>query len=54
MSPKPFYVTETGMAASDAVRTADGRVDDRDRIAFLHDYLLAAREAVDAGIPLHG
>ena len=49
--PAPLYVTENGMAAPDNRRGADGRVEDADRIAFIHDYLAAA---LSAGVDLRG
>jgi beta-glucosidase len=52
-APARVIVTETG-AAFDDVRAGDGSIDDPDRIAFLRDHLAAAREAIDAGVPLEG
>jgi beta-glucosidase len=52
-APAAVIVTENG-AAFDDVRAGDGSVDDPDRIGFLRDHLAAAREAIDAGVPLHG
>jgi beta-glucosidase len=51
--PIRLYVTENGAAFDDRVGP-DGRVDDRRRIAFLHDHLLAAHRAVEAGVPVAG
>ena len=49
--PVPLYVTENGMAAPDDRRGPDGRVEDGDRIRFIHDYLAAA---LSAGVDLRG
>jgi beta-glucosidase len=51
--PIRLYVTENGAAFDDRVGP-DGRVDDRERIAFLHDHLLAAHRAIEAGVPVAG
>ncbi|WP_017608109.1 GH1 family beta-glucosidase [Nocardiopsis xinjiangensis] len=48
-----LYVTENGCAFEDTV-TADGRVHDHDRRDYYEAHLRAAREAVDAGVPLRG
>lgn len=50
----PLYVTENGMAAPDDRRGPDGRIVDHDRIAYLRDYLGAARRAIETGVPLRG
>ena len=52
-APPALYVTENG-AAYDDPPEADGRVADRLRVDYLHDHLLAAREAIAAGVPLRG
>ena len=44
----PLYVTENGAAFADVV-TADGEVDDADRVAFLDAHLRAAKRAIDRG-----
>ena len=49
----PLYVTENG-AAFDDVRGADGRVDDRERIAYLAEYLDAVARAIGEGVPVRG
>jgi beta-glucosidase len=49
----PLYVTENGAAFRDTV-TADGRVHDRERTAYLAAHLNACREAVAAGVDLRG
>jgi beta-glucosidase len=51
-APK-IYVTENGASYLDAPN-AVGRVADARRIAFLQKHLLAARRAIDAGVPLAG
>jgi beta-glucosidase len=49
----PLYVTENGAAFADTL-TADGRVHDRERTAYLAAHLTAGREAVAAGVDLRG
>ena len=49
----PLYVTENGAAFADTV-TADGRVHDRERTAYLAAHLYACRDAVAAGVDLRG
>lgn len=51
-SPPAVYITENGAAFPD--RVIDGRVGDWQRIAYLRRHLLAAREAIAAGVPLRG
>jgi beta-glucosidase len=48
-----LYVTENG-AAFDDVPGGDGRIDDRDRIAYLDRYLGAVARAIDEGVPVRG
>ncbi|MEQ9811488.1 MAG: GH1 family beta-glucosidase [Azospirillaceae bacterium] len=48
-----FYVTENGGAFPDGAG-ADGRVDDRDRIAYFEDYLSNLLEARDRGVDIRG
>jgi beta-glucosidase len=43
-------VTENGSAYDDATRSADGSVQDDDRIAYLRDHLAATRRARAAGV----
>jgi beta-glucosidase len=45
----PLLVTENGAAYGDAARTADGAIDDDDRIAYLRVHLDATRKARAAG-----
>jgi len=51
--PRRMYVTESGAAFQDAVGD-NGRVSDPRRIDFLRRHMLAARRAIDAGVPLGG
>lgn len=49
----PIFITENGCAMNDQV-SADGRVYDKDRISFYHDYLTACHEAIQSGVNLRG
>jgi beta-glucosidase len=49
----PIYVLENGAAFPDQIEE-DGRIRDRQRIAYLRDYLAAALDAIAAGVPLRG
>jgi beta-glucosidase len=51
--PLKIYVTENGASFSQGPDAA-GRVEDARRIDFMRDHLLAAKRAIDAGVPLHG
>jgi len=51
--PASVVITENGCSFSDAPGD-DGRVHDERRISFLRDHLLAAHDAVRAGVPLDG
>src|SRR5581483_4796252 len=51
-APRAIYVTENGAAYDD--RPIDGVVDDPERERFIHDYLLASLDAIEAGVPLRG
>ena len=51
-APPTIYVTENGAAFED--RLVDGVVDDPQREAYLHDHLLQAYRAIEAGVPLRG
>jgi beta-glucosidase len=51
-APPAIYVTENGAAFDD--RLVDGAVDDPEREAYLHDHLLEAYRAIEAGVPLRG
>jgi beta-glucosidase len=48
-----IYVTENG-AAFDDVRGHDGKIDDRDRIAYLEQYVGAVARAIADGVPVRG
>jgi beta-glucosidase len=48
-----LYITENGIPVPDVVG-ADGRVHDPRRIRYLHDHLVQAHRAIEAGVPLHG
>jgi beta-glucosidase len=48
-----LYVTENGACYNDAL-AADGVIQDNDRIAYLHDHLVAASKALAAGVKLRG
>jgi beta-glucosidase len=52
-APPPMYVTENGAAFRDTV-TADGRVHDPERTAYLAGHLDACRDAVAAGVDVRG
>ncbi|QFU89140.1 GH1 family beta-glucosidase [Amycolatopsis sp. YIM 10] len=49
----PLYVTENGAAYPDHL-TADGTIDDHDRVRFLESHLAAAHAAIDRGVDLRG
>lgn len=49
----PVYITENGACFADAPGP-DGRIDDRDRIAFLRDHIAACHTALGLGANLHG
>ncbi len=51
--PRKIYVTENGASYSEGP-DGEGRVRDERRLAFLRDHFLAARRAMDAGVPLAG
>jgi beta-glucosidase len=50
---KEIYLTENGCAASDEM-SAQGRVDDSDRIMFLRNHLAHLRRATSEGAPVKG
>ena len=49
----PLYITENGCAADDYL-TPEGRVEDDERIAFIHGHAQAALQALDAGVNVCG
>jgi beta-glucosidase len=51
--PLPLYITENGSAWHDYV-TADGKVHDPERIAYLRGHLEALHAAIADGVPLKG
>ncbi|MCR5595617.1 MAG: beta-glucosidase [Lachnospiraceae bacterium] len=51
--PIPLYITENGIATHDRV-SADGRVHDADRIAFLDDYIGVLQQVADEGADIRG
>jgi beta-glucosidase len=51
-SPPPMYITENGMANADGV--IDGRVPDRERIAYLSAHLKALAAAMSLGADVRG
>jgi beta-glucosidase len=51
-APPAIYVTENGAAYED--RLIDGRVDDPERRDYIHEHLLQAHRAIEAGVPLRG
>ena len=48
-----LYVTENGVAFDDQ-ESADGSVDDQDRVDYLRAHLAAVLDAVDDGVPVRG
>jgi len=50
--PKAIYISENGCSAEDKV--VDGRIDDPDRIMYLHNYLANFQRATAEGYPLKG
>jgi beta-glucosidase len=51
--PPALYVTENGIACRDAP-SADGQIQDDDRIAYLRDHFSAAHRAMQDGVKLAG
>lgn len=52
-APEHLFITENGSAWDDPA-PRDGRVADPRRVDYLHGHLLAARDAIAAGVPLAG
>jgi beta-glucosidase len=50
----PLYVTENGAAFYDPPQPVGGRLSDPLRIAYLHDHLLAVRDAIERGVDVRG
>jgi beta-glucosidase len=51
--PKALYITENGCSADDVV-TADGRVEDTDRVMYLRNHLTHLHRATSEGYPVKG
>ena len=51
--PKALYITENGCSADD-VMTADGRIEDTDRVMYLRNHLTHLHRAVTEGYPVKG
>jgi beta-glucosidase len=51
--PKVIYITENGCSADDAM-TADGRIEDTDRVMYLRNHLTHLHRAVTEGFPVKG
>jgi beta-glucosidase len=51
--PKIMYITENGCSADD-VMTADGRIEDTDRVMYLRNHLTHLHRAVTEGFPVKG
>lgn len=51
--PKTLYITENGCSADDVV-TADGRVEDTDRVMYLRNHLMHLYRAASEGYPVKG
>jgi beta-glucosidase len=51
--PKALYITENGCSADDVV-TADGRVEDTDRVMYLRNHLTHLHRAASEGYPIKG
>ena len=51
--PRAMYITENGASYSTAP-DAQGRIEDGARIRYLRDHLVAARRAIEVGVPLEG
>lgn len=49
-----YLITENGCAMPDTQRTADGRVDDQDRIDYYRAHLAEVASAIGAGVPVEG
>jgi beta-glucosidase len=51
--PAALYITENGCSADDVV-TADGRVEDTDRVMYLRNHLTHLQRAASEGYPIKG
>ncbi|MCL3837432.1 GH1 family beta-glucosidase [Aeromicrobium duanguangcaii] len=52
--PIPIYITENGAAFDDDVLSAEGTIDDQDRIDFIDGHLRALADARDSGMDIRG
>ena len=51
--PKALYITENGCSADDVI-TAEGRVEDTDRVMYLRNHLTHLHRAASEGYPIKG
>src|SRR5579863_3318329 len=51
--PKTIYITENGTSSDDVI-TADGRIEDTDRIMYLRNHLTHLQRAASEGYPVKG
>ncbi len=51
--PRAIYITENGCSADDVV-TADGRIEDTDRVMYLRNHLTHLHRAAAEGFPVKG
>lgn len=51
--PKGIYVTENGCSADDVI-TADGRIEDTDRVMYLRNYITNLHRVAAEGYPVRG
>ena len=49
-----MLVTENGAAFPDTTRTAEGEVDDQDRVGYLSDHIAAVERAREQGADVRG
>lgn len=49
-----IMITENGCAMADSARTADGRVDDQDRIDYIDAHLAQVHQVIQEGVPVTG
>jgi beta-glucosidase len=50
----PIYVTENGSAFPDPEEAADGRIEDKERMAYLRTHVQACSDAIRKGVDLRG
>lgn len=51
--PPAIYITENGCSSADVI-TAEGRIEDTDRVMFLRNYFTHLHRAVEEGYPVKG